>query len=106
MLDDVAMVNVGLRRINAVREIILCPDPGELSRISFEHIFEAALGRISRPHRAGRKRSWIDPAGDATRAAVGGFICLRVKRCAPDHLERNEVVVDRMRVSSYLDVNP
>src|SRR4029450_2355527 len=72
MLDDVAVVNVGLRRGNTTREIILRADCGELAWICFHGVFESAFGWIRRPHRSSRERGWFDPARTPSRPAVTG----------------------------------
>src|SRR6266496_1348908 len=48
MLDDVAVIDIGLRRANAGRQIILRADCRELSGICFDGVLETALGRIRR----------------------------------------------------------
>jgi hypothetical protein len=50
VFQNMAVVNLGLRRTNAGWEIILRPDCGELSGICVHRVFETALGRI-RLHR-------------------------------------------------------
>jgi hypothetical protein len=89
VLDDVAVVNVGLGRGDAIRQVVLRADGRELSGIGFDGLLEAALGRISRLHWSRSKRSRIDPTGDAIGTAVSGLIGLCVEGCAPDHLERD-----------------
>src|SRR5213083_2807751 len=106
MLDDVAVINVGLRRGNASREVILRADCGELAWICFHRVFEPTLGWIRRLHRSRRKWSWIDAARHAVRTAVGFFISLRVERGPPDYLERDQVAMHRMGIPSHVDVNP
>src|SRR6266508_2872245 len=106
MLDNVAVVNVGLRRTNAGREIILRPDRRELAWICFHRVFETALGRIRRLHRSRRKRSRIDSTGDAVRPAVRFLIRFYIERSPPHDLELHQVIMDRMRVPGHVDVNP
>src|SRR6266542_2429205 len=106
VLEDVAMIDVGLRRTNASREIILCPDRRELAGICFHRVFETALGRIRRLHRSRRKRSRIDSTGDAVRPAVRFLIRFYIERSPPHDLELHQVIMDRMRVPGHVDVNP
>ena len=106
VFEDVTVIDVRLRRGNAGRQIVLCTDGRELTGIGFDGVLEAALGRVRRVHRPGCKRCRINSAGDAIRAAVGLFIGFRVKWRSPDHLELDEVVVERVRVASQVDVHP
>src|SRR4029450_4309647 len=106
VFEDMAVINVGLRCGDAGRQIIFRANGRELSGICFYRVLKAALGWVRWLHRPRRERCRIDPAGDAVWAAVGFLIGLLVEWRAPDHLELDEVVVERVRVAGHVDVNP
>src|SRR4029077_17070953 len=106
VFDDMAVIDVGLRRSHACWQIILRANRGELAGICFHRVLEAALRWIRRPHRAGCEWSGIDATRHAIGTTISLLIGLHIERCSPDHLERNKVAVDWVRVSGHVDVNP
>ncbi len=106
MLDDVAVVDVGLRSAHAGWEVESRPDGREVTGVGLDGVLVAALGRVGRLHRPGRERARVDSAGNAVGAFVGLLVCLDVKGRTADHLEGDQVHVHRMRVCGQVDVHP
>jgi len=77
MLDDVAVVNISLRRGHAIRQIEFCSDPRELPGVDLDGILEAALRRVGGQHAPGGVRGRIDPTGNAVWTAVVRLILFR-----------------------------
>src|SRR6266487_4704911 len=80
VLDDVAVVNVTLRRCHARRQIKFGADPGEIAGIGFHCVLETALGRFRRFLWSRRKWTRIVPASDSVGALEGLLVGLDVER--------------------------
>ena len=106
MLDDVAVVNISLRRGHAGRQIEFCSDPREGPGVDLDSILEAAFRRVGGQHAPGRERRRIDPTGNAVRAAVCRLIGVDVEWRPPNHLEGDQVRVHWVGVSGHVDVDP
>src|SRR6266513_3211014 len=91
VLDDVAVVNVTLRRCHARRQIKLRADPSEIARIGFHCVLETALCRVGRFLWPRRKWTRIVPAGDSVRALEFLLVGLDVKRGPTYHLELDQM---------------
>ena len=60
VLDDVAVVDVGLRCSHPVWKFVSGSDRGEVAGVGFDRVFEAALGWVGWEHRAGREWCGVD----------------------------------------------
>ena len=83
VLDDVAVVNIFLRREHAHRQIEFGPDPGEIAGVGFDRVLKTALCRVGRFLWSRRKWTRIVPAGDSIRALEGLLVSLDVEGVRP-----------------------
>src|ERR1035441_10335819 len=106
VLHDVAVVYVALRPGDALGQIELGADGGEVARVGFDRVLEAALVGCGWLHRAGGERLWAYSAGHPRRATVFVLVCLDVERGAADHLEGDQVHVHRVGVTGHVHPDP
>ena len=91
VFDDVAVVDVSLRRGDSRGKVEFGADGCQVAGVDFDCDLEASFGRVGREHWAGRERGRVDSGGDAVWAFVGFLVGLGVERCPSDNLEGDEM---------------
>src|SRR5512144_1153828 len=79
VLEDVTMVDVGLRCRHAIRQFVSCAYGREIAGVDLDRILEPALRRIRRLHRPRGVRRWIDSTRDTVWATICRLIGLGVE---------------------------